>query len=233
MQKNDLFQRKYASMTEGNSCHKAVGPIVGFQKYIIQYKVVQSHSIYYAVKTSSISAVFWTYQWSSCYLLTYLLTYSILTYLLTYFTYLFYLTYFTYFTLLTYLLTHSLTHSLTPWKRVLEKLTSFQLVKKFPAFYGTWRFITTFSNVRHLYLSGASLISSMPTPPPSHFLMIHLNIVLPSMPGSPKWSLSLRIPHQNSVYVYPLPHMRYMLCPSPSCQFYHLKNIIIFLLMLH
>jgi len=26
---------------------------------------------------------------------------------------------------------------LTPWSRVLEKLTGFQLVKEFPAFYGT------------------------------------------------------------------------------------------------
>ena len=34
-----------------------------------------------------------------------------------------------------------LTHSLTPWSRVfLEKLTGPQLVKKFPAFYGTRRF---------------------------------------------------------------------------------------------
>jgi len=28
-----------------------------------------------------------------------------------------------------------------------------QLVKKFPAFYGRQRFITAFTNVRHLYLS--------------------------------------------------------------------------------
>jgi hypothetical protein len=34
---------------------------------------------------------------------------------------------------------------LTPWSRVLlEKLTGFQIVKKFPAFYWTQRFITTF-----------------------------------------------------------------------------------------
>ena len=34
-------------------------------------------------------------------------------------------------------------HLLTPWSRViLEKLASLQLVKKFPAFYGTQRFLT-------------------------------------------------------------------------------------------
>jgi len=42
---------------------------------------------------------------------------------------------------------------LTPWSRaLLEKLTGSQLVKKFPAFYGTWRFITAFTRVRHLSL---------------------------------------------------------------------------------
>jgi len=36
---------------------------------------------------------------------------------------------------------------------LLENLTSFQLVKKFTAFYGTQRFITAFTSARHLSLS--------------------------------------------------------------------------------
>ena len=50
---------------------------------------------------------------------------------------------------------------LTPWCRVLlEKLTGLQLVKKFPAFDGTRRFITALTSVRHLSLSCASPIQS-------------------------------------------------------------------------
>ena len=37
------------------------------------------------------------------------------------------------------------------------------------------------------------------------FLNIHLHIILPSMPGSFKWSLSLGLPHQNPVYTSPPP----------------------------
>ena len=44
-----------------------------------------------------------------------------------------------------------ITYLLTPWSRVLlEKLIGFQLLKKFPAFYGTQRFITAVASVRHL-----------------------------------------------------------------------------------
>jgi hypothetical protein len=40
-----------------------------------------------------------------------------------------------------------LAYLLTPWNRVLiENLTGLQLVKKFPAFYGTRRFITAFTS---------------------------------------------------------------------------------------
>jgi hypothetical protein len=80
-----------------------------------------------------------------------------------------------------------LTYSLTPYSKVLlEKLTGSQPVKKFPTFYGTRRFITAFTNARHLSISWGSSIQSIP--PTSHFLKIHLNIILSSTPGSPKWS---------------------------------------------
>jgi len=42
-----------------------------------------------------------------------------------------------------------LTYLLTPWCRVLlEKLTGLQLVKKFPPYHGTRRFITALTSVR-------------------------------------------------------------------------------------
>ena len=59
-------------------------------------------------------------------------------------------------TAMTYIRTscYLLTYLLTPWSRVLlEKLASLQLVKKFPAFYGTRRFLTALTSARHLTLS--------------------------------------------------------------------------------
>ena len=54
-----------------------------------------------------------------------------------------------------------LTYLLTPWCRVLlEKLTGLQPVKKFPAFYGTRRFITVLTSVSQLSLSWANPIQS-------------------------------------------------------------------------
>jgi len=59
-----------------------------------------------------------------------------------------------------------LTYLLTPWCRVLlEKLTDLQLVKRFPAFYGTQRFITAITSACYLSLSWASSIqSTLPHP---------------------------------------------------------------------
>ena len=80
------------------------------------------------------------------------------------------------------LLTYSL---LTPWCRVLlEKLTGLQLVKKFPAFHGTRRFITALTSVRHLSLSWARPIQSIYPHPTSWksvlILSTHLRLGLPS-----------------------------------------------------
>jgi hypothetical protein len=84
-----------------------------------------------------------------------------------------------------YLLTYLLTYSLTPWCRVLpEKLTGLQLVKKFPTFHGTRRFITGLTSIRHLSLSWASSIQSIYPHPTSYrsilILSTHLHLGLPS-----------------------------------------------------
>ena len=93
---------------------------------------------------------------------------------------------------LTYLLTYILTYLLTPCSTVLlEKLNGFQLVKNFLAYYGTRRYITAFTSAPTC--SYPEPYQSSPYPP-THFLKIHLNIILPSTPGPSKWPLFLRFP---------------------------------------
>ena len=101
-------------------------------------------------------------------------------------------------------------YALTPWSRVLrEKPTCPKLLKKFPAFYRTRRFITAFTAARHLSLFSARSIQSMPS---SHFSKIRLNIILPSMPASSKWSPFLRFPRLNPV------------CPIRAARLVHLSH---------
>jgi len=78
-----------------------------------------------------------------------------------------------------------LTYLLTPWCRVLlEQLTGLKLVKKFPLFHGTRRFITALTSVRHLSVSWASPIQSIYPHSTSWrsilILSTHLRLSLPS-----------------------------------------------------
>ena len=96
-----------------------------------------------------------------------------------------------------------MTYLLTPWCRVLlEKLTGLQLVKIFPAFHGTRRFITALTSVRHLSLSWASPTQSTYPHPISWrsvlILSTHLRLGLPSglLPsGFPTKTLYTPSPH--------------------------------------
>ena len=113
--------------------------------------------------------------------------------------------------LLTYLLTCLLAYSLTPWCRVLENLTGLQLVKKFPAFHGTRRFITALTSVRQLSLSWASTIQSIYPHPTSWrsslILSTHLRLGLPSglLPsGFPSKTLYTPSPHPYTPHAQPI-----------------------------
>jgi hypothetical protein len=60
--------------------------------------------------------------------------------------------------------------------------------------------------------------------PTSHLLEIHPNIIHPSTPRSPQWSLSLQFPHQDPIRPPLLTHTRHM--PSPSHYFHIMKSNI-------
>ena len=83
---------------------------------------------------------------------------------------------FTYLLVLTYLLHGA--------ESFLRSLLVLQLVKKFLAFYGTRKFITT-----HKCPPPFPILSQLHPvlTTPSLFLKIHLNIILPSTSGSPQW----------------------------------------------
>ena len=111
-----------------------------------------------------------------------------------------------------------LTYLLTPRCRVLlEQLTGLHLVKKFSAFHGARKFITALTSVRHLSLSWASPIQSIPT---SHLLEIRPNFIHPSKPRSPHWPLSLRFRHQDPLHPPLLNDTRHMPSPSHSSRCY-------------
>jgi len=67
-----------------------------------------------------------------------------------------------------------ITNSMKP--DVFEKLTVTQLLKKFSAFYGTWRFITVLTRARHWSLCWARWIQSTP----SHSISLRFILILSS-----------------------------------------------------
>jgi hypothetical protein len=97
------------------------------------------------------------------------------------------------------------THS---WSWVLEKLPIVQLLKNFPTFDETRRFITVFTRALHWSLSWARSIH----PIPFYFSKIHFNIMHPLRLGLPSGLFPFGFP-TNIVYAL-LPYSCYMHCPS-------------------
>jgi hypothetical protein len=75
-------------------------------------------------------------------------------------------------------------NKLTPWSRVLEKLTGSAVSQEIPRIFGTRRFLTVLTSARHLSLSWANSIQS-PQPPLTSWRSIlilssHLRLGLPN-----------------------------------------------------
>ena len=114
--------------------------------------------------------------------------------------------------LLTYLLTYSLQQS-TSWEA--NRSTANQELPRI-----LWNPHVHYRS--HKYPTPVPILSQFD---PVHAPTFHFNITVPSTPGSPKFSLSLRFPHQNPVYTSPLPHTRYMPCQSHYSRFFYPNNI--------
>ena len=112
-----------------------------------------------------------------------------------------------------YLFIYLLTYLLILCSRVLlEKLTGFQVVKKFPALFGNRKFITAFTSARYLSVSWASWIQSIHLHPTSwrsiSILSSHLHLGLPS------GLFSSGLPTKNLYTPLLSPHTCYMSSPS-------------------
>ena len=96
---------------------------------------------------------------------------------------------------LAFLLARSLTHSMEPSPSEANRFSASQEIP-----YILW---TPKVHYRiHKYPPTVPILSQLDPihTSKSQFLKIQFNIILPSTPGSPKWSLSHRLPQQNPVY---------------------------------
>ena len=119
---------------------------------------------------------------------------------------------------------------LTPWSRVLlEKLTGFAANQEIPRILWNQK-VHYRTHKRPPPVPILSQLHPVPTTL-SHFLKIHLNIILLSTSWSPQWSLSLRFPHQNLVHTSPFLHTCHMPCPSNKVHslFKEIQVVFIFL----
>ena len=111
--------------------------------------------------------------------------------------------YFTY--ILTYLLTYLLTYSMVQSPSLEDNW--FAASQEIPR-------ILQNPKVHHKRPPPVSILGQ-PSPfhiPTSHLLEIHPNIIHPSTPRSPQWSLSLRFPHQDPIH--PLSSPTRATCPA-------------------
>jgi hypothetical protein len=91
-----------------------------------------------------------------------------------------------------------------------ENLMIIQQVNKFPAFYRTRSFITVFTRVRHWSLPTAKWITFNPI----LLFKILINMIVPSMPRYPVWSLLFSFSHRNPLRTSQISHSFHT--PHPS-----------------
>jgi hypothetical protein len=104
-------------------------------------------------------------------------------------------------------------HNLTGWWLTFELLSygwcNAQLVKNFPAFHVTRRFITVFTRARHWEQYRDNWIQFTP-----YYFNVYFNVILSPTPMCPKIHFPFRISYHNFVRISQLPHVCYTVCPS-------------------